>query len=182
MVERTCCGASEAHARHRWRCARDLRVRVRGAEHRRIAAAGAEFVRFDTEHTGWGAETGERMIAGRRGTRAMPLARVPRTQLALMTQPLDLGAMGPDVPDAGGGEGAQRPGRSGRAPAGGAPWYAFGMAHDDFELGDPAARMRQANEQTLLIAPVETHRGARTTRRRSPASPGSMSAGSHGRI
>jgi len=36
---------------------------------------------------------------------------------------------------------------------------AFGFAHDDYEPGDPAAKMRAADARNLVIAQIETERG-----------------------
>jgi 2-dehydro-3-deoxyglucarate aldolase/4-hydroxy-2-oxoheptanedioate aldolase len=36
---------------------------------------------------------------------------------------------------------------------------AFGFAHDDYEPGDPAAKMRAADARNLIIAQIETERG-----------------------
>jgi 2-dehydro-3-deoxyglucarate aldolase/4-hydroxy-2-oxoheptanedioate aldolase len=36
---------------------------------------------------------------------------------------------------------------------------AFGFAHDDYEPGDPATKMRAADARNLIIAQIETERG-----------------------
>ena len=46
-----------------------------------------------------------------------------------------------------------------RYPPTGVRGSAFGMAHDDYAAGDVVAKMRIANERTLVIALVETARG-----------------------
>src|ERR1700722_5344547 len=61
------------------------------------ANAGAEFVIYDTEHTGWGWETIGRRLAASPPT-TIPLVRVPSTERSLLSRPLDLGAMGLMVP------------------------------------------------------------------------------------
>ena len=61
----------------------------------RIAAeAGAEFVVFDMEHTGWTIETIRRLMATTRAADIMPMVRVPATQYHFLSRPLDVGAMG----------------------------------------------------------------------------------------
>ena len=56
----------------------------------RIAAqAGAEFVLFDMEHTGWSIETIRMLIASSRSADAVPLVRLPATQYHFMARVLD---------------------------------------------------------------------------------------------
>src|SRR5947209_4815100 len=62
------------------------------------AAAGAEFVIFDMEHTGWSDETIGMLVATARGSDLVPMARVPATQYHLLSRPLDVGAMGLMLP------------------------------------------------------------------------------------
>ncbi len=42
---------------------------------------------------------------------------------------------------------------------------AFGVAHDDYEGGDVAAKMESANRETLLVALIETARGVENVER-----------------
>src|SRR5215203_5402676 len=65
----------------------------------RIAAeAGAEFVIYDMEHTGWSIETIRGLIATSRAANLVPMVRIPATQYHLIARPLDVGAMGLMVP------------------------------------------------------------------------------------
>lgn len=65
----------------------------------RIAAnAGADFALFDTEHTGWDADTLRMLMATARAADIVPMVRVPATQYHLIARPLDLGAMGIMIP------------------------------------------------------------------------------------
>src|SRR5437870_2056100 len=65
----------------------------------RIAAeAGAEFVIFDMEHTGWSVETIRTLLATTRSTEMVPLVRVPATEYHFIARTLDVGAMGIMVP------------------------------------------------------------------------------------
>src|SRR6476660_2911382 len=65
----------------------------------RVAAlAGAEFVIFDMEHSGWSDETVKNLIATTRSSDTVPMVRVPSTQYHLLSRPLDVGAMGLMVP------------------------------------------------------------------------------------
>ena len=65
----------------------------------RIAAeAGAEFVIYDMEHTGWSIETIRNLMATPRAADLVPMVRVPATEYHLISRPLDVGAMGIMVP------------------------------------------------------------------------------------
>src|SRR4029078_4310750 len=61
-------------------------------------AAGADFVMYDMEHTGWGMDTMRQLLAVTHGTRATPLVRVSAAQRRLVSRVLDLGALGVMVP------------------------------------------------------------------------------------
>lgn len=123
------------------------------------AAAGAEFVIFDLEHTGWSNETVGMLIATSRAADLMPMVRVPATQYHLLARPLDLGAMGLMVPMVETPEQAALIVQSAKYPPDGRRGAAFGVAHDDFREGDVAVKMRRANDEGLLIAQIETARG-----------------------
>ena len=126
---------------------------------RAAAAAGAEFVIFDTEHTGWSTDTVRTLVATARGAELVPMVRVPATQYHLIARPLDVGAMGIMVPNVETVEQARTIVRSARYPPAGARGAGFGLAHDDYRGGDALATMRRANEELLLIAQIESVRG-----------------------
>jgi 2-dehydro-3-deoxyglucarate aldolase/4-hydroxy-2-oxoheptanedioate aldolase len=54
---------------------------------------------------------------------------------------------------------ARRIVQSSKYPPAGRRGAAFGVAHDDYRGGDPAAKMHSADTETLLIAQIETERG-----------------------
>ena len=126
----------------------------------RIAAnAGADFALFDTEHTGWDADTVRTLMATARAADIVPLVRVPATQYHLIARPLDLGAMGLMIPMVESEEQARLFVRSAKYPPDGGRGAAFGVAHDDYEGGDVAAKMKSANAEGLLIGLIETVAG-----------------------
>jgi 2-dehydro-3-deoxyglucarate aldolase/4-hydroxy-2-oxoheptanedioate aldolase len=126
----------------------------------RIAAhAGADFALFDTEHTGWDADTLRMLMATSRAADIVPLVRVPATQYHLIARPLDIGAMGLMIPMTESEEQARLFVRSAKYPPEGGRGAAFGVAHDDYEGGDVPAKMTRANAETLLICLVETLAG-----------------------
>ena len=123
------------------------------------AAAGAEFVLFDTEHTGWTTETLRVVLATAGAADTVPLVRVPASQYHLLSGALDLGAMGLMVPMVESEEQAHSIARWTKYPPVGARGAAFGVAHDDYAGGDVGAKMRSANAETMVIAQIETMAG-----------------------
>jgi len=126
----------------------------------RIAAdAGAEFVIFDMEHTGWSVETIRTLIATSPATKIVPMVRVPTTEYHFFARTLDVGAMGLMVPMVESEEQARTIVASTKYPPIGRRGAGFGLAHDDYTDGDVVEKMRNANEEVLIIAQIETEQG-----------------------
>jgi 2-dehydro-3-deoxyglucarate aldolase/4-hydroxy-2-oxoheptanedioate aldolase len=129
----------------------------------RIAAdAGAEFAIFDMEHTGWSVETIRRLIATSRAAEIVPIVRVPVTEYHFIARVLDVGARGIMVPMVGSAEQARAIVQSAKYPPTGRRGAAFSVSHDDYTGGDILAKMRDANDQHLLIAQIETAQGVKS--------------------
>lgn len=129
------------------------------------AAAGADFVIFDLEHSGWTIETVRRLVATCGGSDVVPVVRPPALRSHLLAGPLDTGAMGLMVPMVESEEQARLIVRSTKYPPAGARGAAFGVAHDDYLGGGVGEKMRSANEETLLIAQIETATGLENVER-----------------
>ena len=126
----------------------------------RIAAeAGAEFVVFDMEHTGWSMETVRMLMATARAVDLVPMVRVPTLQYHFIARVLDVGAMGLVVPLVADAEQARLIVQCAKYPPVGRRGVALGVAHDDYQGGDLLDKMRQANEELLIIAQIETAEG-----------------------
>lgn len=126
----------------------------------RIAGeAGAEFVIYDMEHTGWSIETIRGLMATTRAANAIPMVRVAATEYHLISRPLDVGAMGIMVPMVENAAQAQKIVDSAKYPPVGRRGAAFGVAHDDYTGGDIVAKIASANDEVLLIAQIETGTG-----------------------
>lgn len=123
------------------------------------AAAGAEFVIFDLEHTGWSIETARLLLATARAAEIVPLVRAPAAQYHLLARPLDVGALGLMVPMVESADQARTIVAAAKYPPEGRRGAAFGLAHDDYTAGDASAKMASANQETLLIAQIETAAG-----------------------
>jgi 2-keto-3-deoxy-L-rhamnonate aldolase RhmA len=126
----------------------------------RIAAeAGTEFAVFDMEHTGWSMETVRMLMATSRGAEIVPFVRVPTLQYHFISRVLDLGAMGLVVPLVSDAEQARLIVQCSKYPPVGRRGVAFGVAHDDYQGGDLHDKIRQANEELMIIAQIETAQG-----------------------
>ena len=123
------------------------------------ANAGAEFVIFDMEHSSWGIDTIRMLLASSRAADLIPIVRPPATQYHLLAGPLDAGAMGLMVPMVESEEQTRLVVQSAKYPPLGKRGAAFGLAHDDFAGGDIVEKMARANNETLLIAQIETAAG-----------------------
>lgn len=124
-----------------------------------MAAAGAEFAVWDTEHSGVGIETIKQQMAYARGTTCTPLVRVPGTEYTPIAAALDAGAMGIMAPKVESAEQAAALVACTRYPPAGRRGAAFSVAHDDYLPGAPADKMAAAHERTLVIAMIETAAG-----------------------
>jgi 2-dehydro-3-deoxyglucarate aldolase/4-hydroxy-2-oxoheptanedioate aldolase len=128
---------------------------------RLAAEAGAEFAVLDMEHTGWTIETIRMLIATTPSERLLPFVRIPATQYDYIARVLDMGAMGIMIPMCESAAQAQLLVSSAKYPPVGRRGAAFTVAHDDYTGGDIVAKMKSANEETLLIAQIETAGGLR---------------------
>lgn len=124
------------------------------------AAAAADFVLLDTEHNGWTSDTLRPMLQSARSVDVVPLVRVESLDYRRIGTPLDLGALGIMVPTVETADDARRIVEFARYPPAGRRGAAFGVAHDDYVSGDRPSSIESANREVLLIALVETERGA----------------------
>ncbi|MGP3960195.1 HpcH/HpaI aldolase family protein [Nonomuraea sp. 3N208] len=126
---------------------------------RLAAGAGAQFVIFDAEHTGWGWETLGRLVATTKPAGVEPYIRVPTAERSQISRALDTGARGIMIPMVDSAEQARDVVRWAKYPPDGVRGAAFGVAHDDYVAGDNVAYMRDTNAGTLVITQIETVAG-----------------------
>ena len=126
----------------------------------RIAAnAGAEFAVYDMEHSGWSIETIRMLIATTPKSEMVPIVRIPATEYHFVANVLDMGAMGIMVPMCENADQACLLVNSAKYPPIGRRGAAFSIAHDDYRSGPIPDVIQSANDETLLIAQIETARG-----------------------
>ena len=124
-----------------------------------VGEAGAEFVIYDMEHTGWSIETIRMLIATTGASKALPMVRVPATQYHLISRPLDVGAMGIMVPMVEDEAQARTIVRSAKYPPEGGAGAAFGVAHDNYISAPVTEVMASSNKEGFIMAQIETISG-----------------------
>ena len=122
--------------------------------------AGAEFILYDMEHSGFGLGELKAQVACCRGLDIVPMVRVPTTQYHFVARALDAGAVGVMVPMVESVEQAREIVSFTRYPPRGRRGAGFGMAHDDYEGGSVADKIAALEARTLVIAQIETAKGA----------------------
>jgi 2-keto-3-deoxy-L-rhamnonate aldolase RhmA len=127
------------------------------------AGAGASFVLFDMEHTGWSLESIRAQMAWSRSAPITRLVRVPATQYDYISRALDVGAQGVMVPMVESVAQAKAIAAASLYPPGGRRGAAFGIAHDGYAPGPVAAKMAQANAERIILAQIETVAGVRNS-------------------
>jgi 2-keto-3-deoxy-L-rhamnonate aldolase RhmA len=123
------------------------------------ASAGARFVIYDAEHTGWGWETLARLVATTRPTGAAPLVRVPLAQRSYLSRALDIGAAGLMIPMVESADQARDVVSWATYPPHGVRGAAFGVAHDNYAEGGAVDYMTRVNRDNVIITQIETVTG-----------------------
>jgi 2-keto-3-deoxy-L-rhamnonate aldolase RhmA len=121
--------------------------------------AGADFVLFDMEHTGWSFETVDELVGATRSAGAAPFVRVPVAQRSYVSRALDIGAMGIMVPMVPGRRQAEDLVAWMKYPPLGARGASFGLRRDEYVADDITVIMASANAESLLITQIETVEG-----------------------
>lgn len=125
---------------------------------RLVRSAGADFVLYDLEHSGFGIETLRDLLPATNATGVVPLVRVPDAVYDSISRALDLGALGVMIPGCESADEAQMLVDSARFPPEGR--RGFGLLYSDiWEPEGLPATMVKANTETLVLAQIETAAG-----------------------
>jgi len=124
-----------------------------------LAAAGAEFVLLDMEHSGAGIETIKAQVAFARASGIVPMVRVPFGLHHLIAPILDVGALGIMAPIVETRAQAEELVRACRYRPLGRRGLGFGIGHDRYTGGAAGPKMAAANEAILTIALIESAKG-----------------------
>ncbi len=120
-----------------------------------LAAAGMEFVIYDMEHGRCDIGLLAEMVASCRGSRIVPMARVPDMHFAPLSRVLDIGVRGVMVPRVETRAQAEDIVAQLKYPPAGRRGVALGVAHDLYQAGTPEF-FEQANAETIVILLLET--------------------------
>jgi len=125
---------------------------------RLAARAGAEFVLFDLEHTGYGIERLRETLAAARSVDIVPFLRVPDAAYDLVARGLDIGALGIMVPAVESVEEARSIAEAARFPPAGR--RGFGMLmRDDWHPDGVPATIEHVNREVMTLVQIETAAG-----------------------
>ncbi len=125
---------------------------------RMARSAGADYVLYDMEHSGWTPETMKVLLETARAAGIAPFVRVRDSARSSVSLLLDLGALGLMIPMVESAEQARRIVDYARyAPAGS---RGVGVYHaDDIEPEGLPATLAKANREVVLMAQIETVAG-----------------------
>ncbi|HVF65219.1 MAG TPA: aldolase/citrate lyase family protein [Casimicrobiaceae bacterium] len=124
-----------------------------------LAAAGADFVLLDMEHSGASLETVKAQIAYAHGAGIVPMVRVRACAYEQIAPVLDAGALGIMAPMIETREQAELLVGACRYRPEGRRGLGFGVAHDSYTAGAARPKMQAANDAILTIALIESARG-----------------------
>jgi 2-dehydro-3-deoxyglucarate aldolase/4-hydroxy-2-oxoheptanedioate aldolase len=125
---------------------------------RLAAAAGAEFVLLDLEHTGYSLERMRTVVAAARASEITVLVRVPDAAYDFIARTLDLGAHGVMVPSVESVDEARMIAESARFPPRGR--RGFGLIHrGEWSTDGLPAMMERLDAETIVLVQIETAAG-----------------------
>lgn len=120
------------------------------------ARAGADWILYDLEHTGWSLDAVRASLAVSRREPIASFVRVAGPQKDLVTTALDAGAEGIMLPWVDTAEQAREIVSWMKFPPMGVRGSAFGIAHDLYRGGDAATAQAEANASTVFLPQIET--------------------------
>ena len=124
-----------------------------------LEAADLDFVLIDMEHSTFDGERVADLLAFFKATPIAPFVRVPQPLYHFLARAMDAGALGVMVANVETPEQAREiVGAVKYAPMG-HRGVGLGSAHTDYVVPDPASYFREANENTTVIAMIESPRG-----------------------
>jgi 2-keto-3-deoxy-L-rhamnonate aldolase RhmA len=123
-----------------------------------LAASDLDFVIYDMEHGRCDIALLSEMIASCRGSKIVPMVRVPDAAFAPLSRVLDLGARGVMVPRVETRQQAEDIVSQLKYAPEGRRGVATGIAHDLYRAGGPEF-FAEANEEICVIVMVETEKG-----------------------
>lgn len=126
-----------------------------------LRSAGFDFIYIDMEHSDFSIETVGDLCSAALAHGLIPIVRPPAKDAHLLTRPLEVGAMGLLLPHVDTAKEARDAVRAVRFPPLGERGYNVRTVHTGYLAPEPKAYARAVNEETLLIAQIESRRGVR---------------------
>jgi 2-keto-3-deoxy-L-rhamnonate aldolase RhmA len=124
-----------------------------------LEAAGVDFVLIDMEHSTFDGERVADLLALLKATPIAPFVRVPQRLYHFLARAMDAGALGAMVANVETPEQAREIVDAVKYAPMGRRGVGLGSAHTDFVVPDPATYFREANENTTVIAMIESPLG-----------------------
>ena len=121
-----------------------------------FAAAGYDFAFVDMEHGNYSMETVADLIRGAKSAGIATIIRVPHLETYFISRVLDAGAEGIMVPMTSTKEQAEKIVRYSKYTPSGQRGFGGQMGHTDYRPVKAAEFMKEANENTLIVAQIET--------------------------
>ncbi len=128
---------------------------------RLLESTDVDFVIFDMEHSGFELDQIRAVVSWSRVATFTSLVRVPADDYHFLARVLDVGAQGVMVPKVGTREQAEAIVQCCSYPPRGSRGAGFGLAHDDYVVGDLLEKMDTANRVNTVILMIETEEGVR---------------------
>lgn len=125
-----------------------------------MAHAGFDFVIIDNEHTAFGPETAIQMVRAADAAGIAPLIRMPENSPSPISKVLDIGSQGAMIPRVASREEALRAVEAARFHPLGHRGACPRVRAARYSAVEPPRYFAAANEETLLVLPVETAEGA----------------------
>jgi 2-dehydro-3-deoxyglucarate aldolase/4-hydroxy-2-oxoheptanedioate aldolase len=124
-----------------------------------LAAAGAEFMFLDMEHSGFGYETVKSVVRYAQAAGLPAFVRVPGRDYQLMARAADIGAEGIMVPMISSAEEAAECARHIRYTPRGHRGVGLALAHDDYREGPVLPKLEALNNRMVFMPLIETAAG-----------------------
>lgn len=124
-----------------------------------LANAGADFVFYDMEHSGFSVSDMKTQFALCAGAGVAPFVRPPGKDYQFSARLLDVGAFGMLYQMVESADEARELVRWTRYPQAGIRGAIFGGAHDDYSAGSMADKIAVAHERTMITVLIETKAG-----------------------
>jgi 2-keto-3-deoxy-L-rhamnonate aldolase RhmA len=121
-----------------------------------FASVGYDFVLIDMEHGNYSMETVADLIRGSKSCGIAPIIRIPHLETHFISRILDAGAEGIMVPMTSTQQQAEAIVRYSKYPPFGNRGFGTQTGQTDYKPSKAVEFMKEANEQTLIIAQIET--------------------------